>query len=332
MTRSRSLASAPLGALRAFEAVARLGSFKLAAAELAVTPAAVSHQIAVLERYLGAQLFKRLNRAIAPTRRGASLALTMTELFDRLSEALDTAKIAGQERRLTLFVSVVPSLAAKWLAPRLHRFRKHSPEIDLNVSASDALVDLLRDPGVDVALRYGAGPYRDPGIHAERLWPPGELFPVCSPILLEGDPPLRSPADLGRHVLMWSAMPPGGMPPAATDRGWPAWLAAAGANTTDVLRAASRAPAFSSTQLALEAAAAGEGIVLAPEILVADDIASGRLVRPFDTAILDPFCFWLLFRADRAREPRIDAWRRWIRDEAGRSTAETPYRLLAQRR
>src|SRR5882724_4999995 len=134
MTRSRSLVSAPLGALRAFETVARLGSFKLAAAELAVTPAAVSHQIAVLERHLGAQLFKRMNRAIAPTRRGAALALTVTESFDRLSEALDKAKVAGHERRLTLFVSAVPSLAAKWLAPRLHRFRKHSPNLDLNVS------------------------------------------------------------------------------------------------------------------------------------------------------------------------------------------------------
>jgi LysR family glycine cleavage system transcriptional activator len=319
MTRSRSLVSAPLGALRAFEAVARLGSFKLAAAELTVTPAAVSHQIGVLERHLGAQLFRRMNRAIAPTRRGTALALTVTELFDRLSEALDTAKLAGPERRLTLFVSAVPSLAAKWLAPRLHRFRQGSPDIDLNISASDTLVDLLRDPGTDVALRYGAGPYSDPGLHAERLWPQGALFPVCSPRLLDGDPPLRAPADLARHVLMWSAMPPGGAPAAGADRGWPAWLAAAGASTVDVLRAASRAPTFSSTQLALEAAAAGEGIVLAPAILVADDIASGRLVRAFDISIPDPSSFWLLFRADRAREPRIDAWRRWIRDEAGRA-------------
>jgi LysR family glycine cleavage system transcriptional activator len=319
MVRSPSLVSAPLGALRAFEAVARLGSFKLAAAELAVTPAAVSHQIAVLERYLGVQLFKRMNRAIAPTRRGAALARTVTELFDRLSEALDTAKIASNERRSTLFVSAVPSLAAKWLAPRLHRFRKHSPDLDLNVSASDTLVDLLRDPGIDVALRYGAGPF--PGLHAERLWPNGELFPVCSPRLLDGNPPLRSPADLSRHVLMWSAMPPGGMAAAAGDRGWPAWLAAAGASTADVLRAAARAPAFSSTQLALEAAAAGEGIVLAPGILVAGDIASGRLVRPFDIAIRDPFCFWLLFRADRAQERRIQAWQRWIREEAGSGAA-----------
>jgi DNA-binding transcriptional LysR family regulator len=319
MTRSRSLVSAPLGALRAFEAVARLGSFKLAAAELTVTPAAISHQIAVLERHLGAQLFKRMNRAIAPTRRGAGLALIVAELFDRLSEALDTARLAGPERRLTLFVSAVPSLAAKWLAPRLHRFRQRSPDIDLHIAASDTLVDLLRDPGTDVALRYGAGPYLDPGLHAERLWPQGALFPVCSPRLLEGEPPLRSPADLARHVLMWSAMPPGSAPTAGADRGWPAWLAAAGASTAEALRTASRAPTFSSTQLAVEAAAAGEGIVLAPAILVADDIASGRLVRPFDISIPDPSSFWLLFRADRAREPRIDAWRRWIRDEAGRA-------------
>jgi DNA-binding transcriptional LysR family regulator len=305
--------------LRAFEAAARLGSFKLAAAELAVTPAAVSHQIAVLERYLGAQLFKRMNRAIAPTRRGAALAVTMSELFDRLSEALDAARGAGRERRPALSVSVVPSLAAKWLAPRLHRFRKRHPGLDLNVSASDILVDLLHDPGIDVALRYGAGPY--PGLHAERLWPPGKLFPVCSPLLLDGDPPLRSPADLGRHVLMWAAMPPPGMVAATANHGWPAWLAAAGADTADVLRAASRAPAFSSTHLALEAAAAGEGVVLAPDILVAGDIAAGRLVRPFDIAIRDPYCFWLLCRADRAQEARIDAWRRWIRDEAGSGAA-----------
>src|SRR5215470_12264655 len=118
MSRSRILATVPLGALRAFEAAARHGSFKAAAAELGVTPAAVSHQIAALERRLGTLLFERLNRAIAPTAKGAALVAVLSELFDRLGAALDAARRPRGTKRSILVVSAVPSLAAKWLAPR----------------------------------------------------------------------------------------------------------------------------------------------------------------------------------------------------------------------
>jgi DNA-binding transcriptional LysR family regulator len=309
MSRPRTLATAPLNALRVFEAAARHGSFKVAAGELGVTPAAVSHQIAALERHLGTRLFERTNRAIALTAKGAALAATLNELFDRLAAALDDAQRPRGARHSTLVVSAVPSLAAKWLAPRLHRFRKHHPAIDVRLSATDHLIDLARDHSVDVALRYGNGPYR--GVKAEPLWPSGLLYPVCSPRLLAGEAPLRRPADLALHVLMSAAIPTN-----AIEKLWPTWLRAAGIDTVKMLRLAAAAPAFSSTHLALEAAVASNGVVLAPHILVADDIAAGRLVRPFEIAISDPFRFWLLYRADQAKEAAIMAWRRWVLREA----------------
>jgi LysR family transcriptional regulator, glycine cleavage system transcriptional activator len=311
------LATAPLGALRAFEAAARHGSFKAAAAELGVTPAAVSHQIATLERHLGVLLFVRLNRAIEPTPKGAALAGILSELFDRLADALDAARRPRGAKRSVLTVTAVPSLAAKWLAPRLHRFRKHHPGIDLRLSATDHLIDLARDRGVDVALRYGAGPYH--GVKAEPLWSSGSLYAVCSPRLLAGKAPLRRPADLAHHVLMSVAMPPG-----AIDKLWPDWLKAAGIDTAEMLRVAATAPAFGATHLALEAAAGSGGVVLAPHALVASEIAAGRLARPFEIAIPDPFRFWLLYRADQASEAGIAAWRRWILKEAKEFNASTP--------
>src|SRR5947209_5532445 len=208
----------PLSALRAFEAAARLKSFSKAAEELRVTPAAISHQIHALEQDLGVQLFRRLNRAVELT---ASARVPLPGLSDAF------AGIHASVRRLrahndtgTLTVTASPSFAAKWLVVRLHRFQERWPEIDVRISATDNVVDLTAGD-FDIAIRYGSGRY--PGLHVEPLLK-NEVFPACSPHLLETGPPLRTPDDLRRHALIHDQ---------TVDRdplapSWPMWLKAAG--------------------------------------------------------------------------------------------------------
>src|SRR5947208_16924847 len=186
----------PRSARRAFETAARLKSFSKAAEELNVTPAAISHQIHALEQDLGVQLFHRLNRAV-------ELTVSAKVLLPGLSDAF--AGIQASVRRLrahndtgTLTVTASPSFAAKWLVVRLHRFQERWPEIDVRISATDNVVDLSAGD-FDIAIRYGGGRY--PGLEVEPLLK-NEVFPACSPRLLENGPPLRTPDDLRRHALI----------------------------------------------------------------------------------------------------------------------------------
>jgi DNA-binding transcriptional LysR family regulator len=318
------LATLPLGALRSFASAARLGSFKAAATELSVTPAAISHQVKALEAHLGIQLFERLNRALRLTAAGQHLAKVAQEAFGDIEAGLaelEAQGLLGGRRSLT--ITAAPSFATKWLAPRLHRFQEAHPAIELRLLSGDALLDLTQAPAADVALRYGSGAY-GPEIHAERLWPPTtELFPVCAPSLL-ARARLQQPADLLSLSLLRTASP-GAPPTAAATRagktsrpvdGWALWFAAAGVPDADAAKAIARGPLFGSSQPALEAAAAGRGIALTPAILVADDLAAGRLVRPFALGVPDPYAFWLAYAVKRADESRIRAFARWVREEA----------------
>src|SRR5260221_7026847 len=184
MTSHRRLSTLPLGALRAFEAASRSGSFKAASAELSVTPAAISHQIKTLEEHLGVSLFERLNRALRLTQAGLLLAKVAQESFASIEQALADLESGGLiAGPTTLTISAAPSFATKWLAPRLHRFQAAHPQIDLRLLSGDALVDLTNSPAVDVALRYGGGSY-GPDLHSERPWAAAELFPTSAPSLL----------------------------------------------------------------------------------------------------------------------------------------------------
>lgn len=301
----------PLHAVRAFDSAARLGSFKSAAHELDVTPAAISQQVKSLEAYLGTPLFERLHRELRLTRAGHCLA----EAADQALATIDTALAQLSEEGLiehstALTVTVAPSLAAKWLASRLYRFQIQHPSIELRIRSEGALSDPSTDRQIDIALRYGSGPYAAP-LDATRLWPDGHIVAVCSPELA---PSLERVEDLLSHMLLRTAAPLGSAEPAPT--GWLAWLTAAMIDEPAARRALARAPLFGTTQLALEAAAAGRGIALAPSILVRDDLNAGRLVEPFPYRVGDPFSYWLLVRRDRADESRIRAFSRWILDEA----------------
>jgi len=292
----------PLNALRAFEAAARCRSFQDAAAQLFVTPAAVSHQVKRLEAYLGVRLFHRGHRAIELTGEGASLATSLGELFGLLDLALDrVAAPAAADLR----VSTVESFAAKWLAPRLHRFHHAHPELKLRIETGNEHADFVRD-GIDVAIRYGAGAY--PGLSAERLMP-APAFPVCAPSLLDdASRPLQRPQDLRRHTLLHddSAAGRAGVPD------WRAWLQAAGAGRVD----AGRGPSFASIYLAQEAAAAGHGVALGVAPLVADDLQRGRLARPFALSLDNAYAFWIVRRPGADAHPAVDAFCRWLRAEA----------------
>src|SRR5712692_6027355 len=186
----------PLSALRAFEAAARNMSFSKAADELNVTPAAISHQIHALEEDLGVRLFHRLSRSI-------ELTASARVLLPGLSDAF--AGIHASVRRLrahndtgTLTVTASPSIAAKWLVLRLHRFQAQHPDIDVRISTSDDVVDLTKGD-FDLAIRYGTGRY--PGLAVELLLQ-NEVCPACSPALLAGGPALRTPEDLRHHALI----------------------------------------------------------------------------------------------------------------------------------
>jgi LysR family glycine cleavage system transcriptional activator len=284
-----------LNALRAFEAAARCLSFNAAAQQLFVTPAAVSHQVKHLEAYLDVQLFIRGNRSVELTAVGKALAGTLGDLFDQLDAALDRA---AAQAVTGLRVSTLESFAAKWLAPRLHRFHRNFPDVTVRIDTGNEHADVARG-GVDVAIRYGPGGYT--GVHAEPLMD-APVFPVCAPSLRVG------PDDLRLHTLLHDESASGrpGVP------GWPEWLHATGADGVD----ASRGPVFASIYLAQEAAIAGHGIALGVAPLVKEDIDHGRLVMPFERALENAYRFWLVRREAPAISPALEAFCAWLRDEA----------------
>ena len=287
----------PLRALRAFEAAARLLSFTEAAEELHVTQAAVSLQIKHLEELLGVQLFRRLNRRLVLTEEGRIYLPEVREGLERLAAA--TARMARRHRQGHLTVSVLPSFASRWLIPRLWRFQKTHPDIQVRISAFEWLVDFDKDD-VDLAIRYGAG--RWPGLAAELLFEE-EVFPVCSPELLGGDPPLEEPPDLAHHTLLHDDY---------TREDWRSWLKAAGVSGIDPEQGLS----FSHSTLMLQAAERGLGVALGRTPLVRDELARGTLVRPFEAALPGDFAYYLVYPPHTAEFPRIRAFRQWLLEEA----------------
>lgn len=285
----------PLKAVHYFEATARHMSLTKAAAELSVTHSAVSHQVKALEDWLGVRLFRRLNRKVVLTDAGQAYVRPVREAFERLAEA--SRQVRATEDTLT--VSTMPSFAAKWLVPHLGSFREAHPDIHVHIHASPKLVDFDRED-VDVAIRYGRGNW--PGLRIDHLLSEA-LFPVCSPRLLEGPVPLKEPADLVRHNLLndleWSV------------DFWAIWLARAGLPDANPRRSLG----FNHSNLMLQAAIDGLGVALTHQVLVADDLRAGRLVRPFDLAVPTDFSVYLVAPKATEERPKIAAFRKWLMDE-----------------
>ncbi|WP_191060664.1 transcriptional regulator GcvA [Geminicoccus harenae] len=291
-----------LGMLRTFEAAARHLNFTRAAEELDVTPAAVSAQIRSLEDVLGVRLLWRTSRSVRLTEAGEVLLEAVSESLDRIGQAVD--RIRAPSGRPSLKISTGFSFAAKWLVPRLERFRRHHPDLDVRLDVSERLADFLRDE-VDVAIRFGAGVY--PGLRSDRLFDE-QVFPVCSPRLLHGDPPLRAPDDLRHHALIHEAWQ-------SQDGTWPdwrMWLLAAGLEDIDL----GRGLHVQQSALAIQAAVDGQGVALGNTSLVADDLAAGRLVQPFALSLNVPgFAYYLVAPRRSADRPVVRAFRDWLMAE-----------------
>lgn len=292
-----------LNALRAFEAVTRHLSLTGAARELNVTPAAISHQIKALEADLGVVLLRRVRGSFRLSETAHTALPALRAGFDSLAEA--ARRLRSDSGRRVLTISVGPTFASTWLVRRLGRFKRLHPEIEVRIDATDAMADLIRG-GVDVGIRFGIGSY--PGLVAIPLFAEA-IYPVCSPGLLADGPPLAAPDDLARHTLLhveWTL-----------DQGdtidWQMWLRAAGAAAVD----GSRGQRFSHSNIALQAAAEGEGLALASDTLVADDLAAGRLVRPFEISLPLDFAYYLVYPEADATAPKIVAFRDWLLAEIG---------------
>lgn len=295
----------PLTALRAFEAAARHMSFQKAAAELNVTPAALSFQIKSLEEHLGTPLFRRLNRAVELTGAGETLAPGCSDGFTALSAAW-----AATRRELdssTLTVTAGPAFTAKWMAPRLYEFAQAHPEIELRFSASLRLMDFDRDQ-VDVAIRFGQGP--DKGLYSLPLaeeW----VTPVMTPALAARYP---TPESLRDAVLIVDQSIDFLDPP--TD--WPAWFRAVGVDPVEP-----HGPRFSQGDHAMDAALAGVGVVLGRRALVIKDVMEGRLVAPYGKAISGGAQFRFVCRDGAEDKPQIKAFRDWMLAETAKGFETT---------
>nr|WP_314524871.1 LysR substrate-binding domain-containing protein [uncultured Brevundimonas sp.] len=289
----------PLNALKAFEAVARLSSVSLAAQELGVTPGAVSQQVRLLEDHAGAPLMRRETGGLALTELGERLLPVLREAFEHLKRAADI--VYGPTQRQSLAVSVPPSFAVRWLVPRMTRFSVEHPEIEVWISADMKLADIAGGRA-DVAVRYGPGDYA--GVRSEVLIEAG-VIPVCSPTLLET---LRTPADLANHTLIHVGR--GTLEEPRPD--WATWLKSRRLDRID----AAAGPRFDQTAFAIEDAARGRGLALAPRAFVAEDLASGRLVAPFADGYLATEMAYRLVTRRGVLRPEAQAFVAWLRSEA----------------
>ncbi|WP_298839315.1 transcriptional regulator GcvA [uncultured Roseobacter sp.] len=292
----------PLTALRAFDAAARHMSFAKAAEELSVTPAALSFQIKSLEEHLGAQLFRRLNRAVELTDAGVALAPAVADGFATLAAGWRAAQRLQDEQTLT--VTAGPAFTAKWLAPRLYEFAQAHPEVELRFSASLKMMDFARD-AIDVAIRFGSGD--DPGVFSLPLaeeW----VAPVMTPAFAARYPTAQS---LTEAPLIFddsiSFLNP------SCD--WSAWFRAMGIDFVP-----SHGPRFSQADHAVDAALAGVGIVLGRRALVVKDVDEGRLVMPYGTAIPTGARFRFLCPEGTENRPQVKAFREWMLAEIDKTS------------
>ena len=283
-----------LNGLRAFEAAARHLSFTQAASELNVTQTAISHQIRRLEEELGLRLFVRKNRALALTPKARDYLPGVRAAFNDLRLATDQLLRKDDDHVLT--VSTLASLAAKWLLPRLTAFQEAHPGIDVRITTSTGLVD-FKAGDVDAAIRYGRGNW--PGVRAEWLMA-DEVFPVCSPALLNGKRPLKCPEDLRDHVLLHTS---------TNNDDWRQWLTAAGL-PSDISK--QQGITFDLMLMTVQAAIDGIGVAMGRTSYVQDDIAKGRLVVPFKIALPSDAGFYLVSPEGAADAPKLRAFRQWL--------------------
>lgn len=297
----------PLKSLKAFEAAARRGGFVAAADELHVTPAAVSHQVKILESYLDTQLFRRLAKGLELTEAGRELLPELSRGFEHFARAL--GRLTAGELTGKLTISVLPSFAALWLVPRLESFIQTYPEIQLRVLSSTDPAGLSRGT-VDILIPYGMGHF--PGFSVKLLMR-DSVFPVCAPSLLNSIP-LRRYKDLEQHTLLHDI-----------DFGvdeqtmtWKRWFRDAGLSRV----VASRNVEFDNSLLLTEAAVRGQGVALGRLSLVRDHLATGRLLRPLKISRPADYAYFSVTAQEVAEHPRVQVFLSWLETQAENDTME----------
>ena len=306
----------PLSTFRTFEAAARHLSFKNAAEELHVTPAAVSQQIKSLENYLGVPLFLRHSQTMKLTEEGLAMFPKVCDGLEAFAAAVESTR---QSKGRALDVIAPPSFATRWLVPRLSRFSTAHPDLAIRISSNPENIDgpetalelskVLIDPrheSSEVAIRFGTGLY--PGYQVEKLLTPDYVL-VCSPRLLSGEQALLTPQDLSRQTLIHDES----ISIVEKRPSWSEWLKLADVSGVDV----GRGPRFSNSLLVLEAAIEGQGVALALKPQVEADVAAGRLVMPFQLSMPSAYAYFLVMPKAVAGQPVVVAFKQWLRSEIG---------------
>jgi LysR family transcriptional regulator, glycine cleavage system transcriptional activator len=297
----------PLNAIRAFETAARHLSFAKAAEELHVTRAALSHQIAGLEKWLGLKLFHRQSRGISLTEEGAVIYPPLHSAFQTIVGAFE--RLDKQQPDKTLVVTGTPGFIIKWLVPRIHKFISSFPDIELRISASRQLTDF--EDGTDLAIRYISGEVPRRLFHS-LLLSKDALVPLCSPSLLTNmhEPP--TPDDLIRQTLIHFETPPDFPGPA----GWSEWLEHAGVTGIDETRGLR----FYQPEHAIDAAVQGAGVTLCCKLLALTELQAGRLVVPFGPEIeMAGMGYYLICPKQNKDDPKIENFFKWASEEMAMS-------------
>ncbi len=286
----------PLPALRLFEAAGRHKSFKMAAAELGLTPSAVSHGIVGLEGWLGVQLFLRGPRGLSLTREGEEFLPYVSEALSLV--AIGTQRLPSLRADRSISISCAPTFAARWLLPGLARFRERFPELGISVDTTRRQIGFPGD-GVDLAIRIGAGPW--PGLWSTFLL--GEkLVPVCAPGYLAGRKGADGSIDLRRATLIHVS---------TASEDWASW--AAGAGLGDIELAGGLR--FDTIHLALDAAAAGLGVAIGRLPLAERELQAGSLVTASAYVTDSATGYWLLGAEAAAGRKDLVAFRTWLEEE-----------------
>lgn len=282
----------PLNAIKAFEAVARLGSVTRAARELNVTHGAVSRQIRLLEDWLGARLFLRTGREVVATRAATEMLAEVGPALDRLAAAAGRVRKGASARGL-LHISVLPTFAMRWLIPRLPELQQAHPGLELRIVTASTLAEQFR-MDVDAVI---SGPTQQPGWVATRFLGEARL-PVLGPELMKRNP-LQRPADLARHTLLHAA---------TLREAWPRWLALAG--VADLKPA--REQVFEHFYFAIQAALEGLGVLMGPVALLTDELRMGRLLAPIPEPAARTRGYYFFASERTVDVPAIVALREWL--------------------
>jgi LysR family glycine cleavage system transcriptional activator len=292
-----------LNALHAFEAAARHQSFVRAAAELHVTQGAISRHVKLLEAELGAVLFRRQSRGVELTAKGRALLPELTASFERIARA--ARQIGDSDRELR--IACPPTLGVRWLMPRIPRFQELMPTTRLTTTLFCTHEEFARG-GFDIGIIDYEQHLRRPANLEGVLLREEALTPICAPALLQGSEPLREPADLARHILLH---------PSQDRRDWRKWLRHAG--LPEAL--ADGGQVFHTLDMTAAAAAGGLGVAIADRNFIGDDLATGRLVAPFDLVVTEETGYFLFTEKGRFAEPKIARFRDWLLAEVAAENA-----------